>query len=281
MSDLNFDDKMKFEKLFNMSSGYVMDFSNTTFQEFIHSVLRINIYDGKYSFCGNSKANHLRALWKTENNYNVATLNSALLEHWKYLDEINSNSVYYNSDEWNSEYTIFNKCRDICERLKENTINENLNEIKIDADDININLLYEQIKDSISKNLPETALDRLHTFTIKYLKKKADKFNIDYKGKALHSIFGKYIKILDKKNVIESEMAKRILKYSISILEAFNDVRNCKSFAHDNDLLKNNESILILNNIFGLIKFLDFVDQDLKENGKVSENKFEEYDLPF
>jgi len=40
-------------------------------------------------------------------------------------------------------------------------------------------------------------------------------------------------------------MTERILKSSISILDAFNDVRNNKSLAHDNPVLNRNESLLI------------------------------------
>ena len=75
-------------------------------------------------------------------------------------------------------------------------------------------------------------------------------------------------------------MSKRILKYSISFLEAFNDVRNYNSYAHDNELLKNEESHLILNNIIGLLKFIDYIDPDIKDkNAEQTEEDNE--DLPF
>lgn len=61
-------------------------------------------------------------------------------------------------------------------------------------------------------------------------------------------LVGKYIKTLTKKNIIESEMTIRILKFSISILDSFNYVRNNQSFAHDNESIINySESILIIN----------------------------------
>ncbi|WP_081728076.1 abortive infection family protein [Alkalihalobacillus hemicellulosilyticus] len=48
-------------------------------------------------------------------------------------------------------------------------------------------------------------------------------------------------------------MTRRILKTSISLLDAFNPVRNDKSFAHDNPLLNYDESMLIFKNISALI----------------------------
>ena len=64
-------------------------------------------------------------------------------------------------------------------------------------------------------------------------------------------------------------MARRILKSTISVLEAFNDVRNDQSFAHDNPLLNYREALLIFNDVAGLIQFLSAVENIEAE---VSEN---------
>jgi hypothetical protein len=271
MSDLRYGDRIKFEKLFGMSSGYVMDFSNTTFKEFIFSVLEIDIFNGKYESFGSSKANHLRAFWKEESNYNVAVLNMALLEHWRYI-EIDSATSFSNYAE--IEYKIYKNCVEICNKLKDNTLNENINQLNIDPNDKNINLLIDEIKSIIEKNLPEQALDKLHTLTLRFVKKKAKKYKINYEDKSLNSIFGEYIKKLNEDNLIESEMALKILKSSISNLDAFNKVRNYKSFAHDNDLLKKHESILILNNILELIKFIDYLDPENKGKEEIKAGEF-------
>jgi hypothetical protein len=49
------------DDVFDMSGGYVLDFSNRTFIEFFEDEFGINIYDEKYGVRGESKANHLRA----------------------------------------------------------------------------------------------------------------------------------------------------------------------------------------------------------------------------
>ena len=46
MSDLSFTEKARLEKLFGMSSGYVLDFSNRTFQEFVADSVQRDIYPG-------------------------------------------------------------------------------------------------------------------------------------------------------------------------------------------------------------------------------------------
>jgi hypothetical protein len=56
-------------------------------------------------------------------------------------------------------------------------------------------------------------------------------------------------------------MTSRILKSSISILEAFNDVRNNQSLAHDNPVLGYEEALVIFNNITALMRFLKSIDR--------------------
>jgi len=77
------------------------------------------------------------------------------------------------------------------------------------------------------------------------------------RDKPLHSLVGEYIKRLKEAGDIESEMTERILKSSISILEAFNRVRNEQSFAHDNPILNYDESLLIFNHVTSAIKFIE------------------------
>ena len=60
MSDLSFIEKSRLEKLFGMASGYVLNFSNRTFREFVADSVRRDIYCGKYDYASKSKANLLR-----------------------------------------------------------------------------------------------------------------------------------------------------------------------------------------------------------------------------
>ena len=68
---LTFIEKNKFEKLFGMKSGYVLDFSDRTFQEFVGDSVGIDIYEEKYNYGSGSKANRLRGFWNVESNYNI------------------------------------------------------------------------------------------------------------------------------------------------------------------------------------------------------------------
>ena len=67
----------------------------------------------------------------------------------------------------------------------------------------------------------------MHTFVIKYVRELCSRHGIAFeKDTPLHSLFGLYVKFLQKNNLVESEMSERILKSSISVLDTFNDVRN-------------------------------------------------------
>lgn len=273
MTKFSFIEKSKFEKLFKMSSGYVMDFSDRTFQEFIADALKIDIYDEKYKYSSGSKANRLRGYWLVESNYNIGKLLQKLLEYW--IHKVQIEEIEYDiTDELNYE-----ECLKIVQILKSETTVENLEALMPNSDEKDFSTLSVAIRESIEKNEPEKALDRLHTFTIKYIRQLNNNHGIEYnKETPLHSLFGGYIKEIDKKGIIESDMTRRILKSSISVLEAFNDVRNNKSFAHDNSILNYNESILIFNDISNVIRFLETIEKPKIETKDVKDNRD---DLPF
>lgn len=83
MASMNQIDKLKYEKLFGMESGYILDFSNSSFQRFIAETIKIDVYDPKYAIFGDSKANRLRAVWQLESDYKVGLLLKEMLEYWK------------------------------------------------------------------------------------------------------------------------------------------------------------------------------------------------------
>ena len=60
MSDLTGPEKRAFERVLAMGGGYVLDFSNRTFSEFIMDSTGRDIYDARYDYGSGSKANRLR-----------------------------------------------------------------------------------------------------------------------------------------------------------------------------------------------------------------------------
>lgn len=141
MSDLTSLEKLKLEKLLEMGSGYVLDFSNRTFQEFILENTGLDIYDEKYEYASGSKANRLRAFWKEESNYPVGKLIAALLERWKAQKLADETEISP------SEQSLFAECDHISKKLiQEGSRHE-------EGDEITINVHFEQIQQNIIEQI--------------------------------------------------------------------------------------------------------------------------------
>lgn len=250
MSDLTSLEKRNLERLLGMGSGYVLDFSNRTFDEFVSDSTGKNIYAGEYETGGGSKANRLRAFWSIESNYIVGKLLGDLLAY--------ASERQISAD----EQPIVEGCRRIVQRLSVNHSVPEIDAITPNSAEKVFAVLAKAVRESIEKNEPESGLDRLHTFVVKYVRVLCEKRGITTeRDKPLHSLVGEYIKRLKEAGDIESEMTERILKSSISILEAFNRVRNEQSFAHDNPILNYDESLLIFSHVTSAIKFIEGVEQ--------------------
>jgi hypothetical protein len=125
----------------------------------------------------------------------------------------------------------------------------------------------------------------LHTFVIKYVRTLCNERGLVVtREKPLHSLFGEYVKSVQASGLIESEMTLRILKSSISTLEAFNDVRNNRSLAHDNPILNYDEALLIFNHITSSVRFLSSLQRKLQTQQRKQEQASMEIlddDVPF
>ncbi len=140
MSDLTFIEKLKLEDFLRMESGYVLDFSDRTFQEFILEYTGVDIYEDRYNYESGSKANRLRTFWAKESNNIVGKLIFALLEYWETQIQIQDRLI--NSD----ESFMANECHRIAERLVEQNEQNIEDKIEIDAH-------FEQIQKNIIEQL--------------------------------------------------------------------------------------------------------------------------------
>lgn len=81
MSSLNMREKRVLEEFLGMGGGYVLNFSDRTFGEFVHEAVDIDIHSDEYSIHGSSKAKKLRAFWEVESDYLVGRLLNALIDY--------------------------------------------------------------------------------------------------------------------------------------------------------------------------------------------------------
>lgn len=267
LSNIEAKTKLILEELFDMNSGYVMNLSSTKFSDLIYDVTRIKIYDEKYNFRSGSKANRLRALWNIESNQNVAAINLTLLGYWEQQFRLS------NPDE-EKFYRYYNLKVDAAKQLtllsKDTRTNFNtsiLESIKTEKD---FQLLKNDIQRTLDNNEPQLALDRTHTLLVTYFRKLCTKHGIVYNEKeTVDNLFSKYINHFNKLEYFESDMSIKILRLPSQALEKYNNVRNNKSFAHSNNILKYSESNLIIEFVFLVLKFVvnleEQYDDDIKE----------------
>ena len=92
MSSLTDLEKRYFEKLFGMSTGYVLDFSNATFGEFFRRH-NVDIHGQTYQTLGTSKANKLRTFWGSEPDRLVGSVLSEMLDSYEASCELNGRGI--------------------------------------------------------------------------------------------------------------------------------------------------------------------------------------------
>jgi len=113
MSTLTGLEKMKLEKILQSPSGpgYILDFSDRTFRDFVLSNSKKDIDEEKYRRGGTSKANRLRTFWSIEPDNVVGGLLSELLEYWKTQKLIRKEVIDHH------EQVLYDECRGVVGRL--------------------------------------------------------------------------------------------------------------------------------------------------------------------
>lgn len=251
MSDLTFVEKRKLEKLFDMQSGYVLDLSNRSLRELVVDSVGLDIYDIRYESGTGSKANRLRTFWRLEPNHVVGKVIADLIS-------------YYSFGAGVIEQIEIDDCLKIADRLVRDAP---VPEFPV-SPAADLTTLANEIRESIRKGAPQLGLDRLHTYTTRFLQTICERRGIDTaKDKPLHSLVGEYVKSLRGSGHIESEMTERILKSTISILEAFNTVRNERSYAHPNPVLNQEESFLVLHHVIQSLRFMEALERRAGNSG--------------
>lgn len=98
MSSLTGAEKEILEFVFDMKSGYFLEFSNADFERFFQSY-GVDIYYGAgYQSHGDSKANRMRAFWELEEDELVARVLFDLLD----FCEASSSPDFSNGTPWHS-----------------------------------------------------------------------------------------------------------------------------------------------------------------------------------
>lgn len=228
--------------------GYVLDFSDRTFEEYFKDEFRVEIYSEQFSICGTSKRNRLLSYLQQADNSSALRVLRSL---WDMREGILSeHEGLMGLEDAVKDGEPFRK---VIERLQGEPESVSTDGIQTFSPDRTLEELVADIERSLAANKPEVAIDHLHTYCMKRFSHLLRVRGIECGDEEpLHSRFGKYRKQLVSERPLH-EFTDRALKSFISILESFNDLRNNHSFAHDNKILETFEARFIFSSINAML----------------------------
>jgi hypothetical protein len=261
MARLSYLEKRTLETLFQMGAGYVLNFSDRTFAEFMADSVGLDASLPKYAKNGSSKANRLRTIFELQPDHVVGRLVSELIA----LED--QQCQYADVDDRARDQAVT-----IASRLLQGGSIEDADALTPNTPEHTFEVLAKELKDAIEKDTPEVSLDRLHTFAIKFIRAVYERHfgRPANRDSTANVLLGEYANDLKAKGVIDSKMTAEILKSTGRVLDTFNSVRNNQTLAHDNPaLLNRSEARLIYANVAGSIRFIRALEQQIVDQKKV------------
>ena len=264
MGILSYKDRRMIDEAFDMHQGYVLDFSNMTFEDYFDAEFGIAIYDKKYAIHGDSKAKRLRTFVEVAPPYLVGRVLRSLWGYKETLQNLDEKSYHEPQRQKVVKALLFR----YIDQIESSVEVPKTDALENHPGDDTLEELIAAIERDVRVN-PAVALDRLHTYCMKKVAYLIDTHGGEKcdQNEPLHSRMGRYIKLLEQERPLR-EITRRVLKASIGTLEAFNYVRNNESLAHDNDLVDQIEGRLIYDSITAILRFLKSVEADKFESSE-------------
>ena len=252
MPQLKYSEIRKIDQAFDMSSGYVLNFSDRTMKEFFEDEFGINIYDEIYACNGTSKAKRLRTFIEIESSTKVGRV---LRKLWEYRETI------YNYAEAPNKSNVKDSLFDLLGRMESGGLASATDVIDSFTHDETLEELVAAIDRDIVAGKPQIALDRLHTYCHKKVGHLLEARGKNYDTSApLHGRAGIYIKELSNELDL-SDMSTQIAKSVIGVFEKYNFVRNNNTLAHDNTLLSAAEARFIYDGVVAFLRFMKAIEK--------------------
>lgn len=222
--------------------GYVWDFTNATFKDFVDSYTGKNIDEDKYKDdSGSSKMKRLKKFLAIEDDASVCLLIEGIKDYGlkrKLLYKSNGIELDKYIKKLKSFEKIIEINRDIFKSTKK------------------VEILIKDINENISKKNFELAIDRLHTFFKGFIEILCISLNIEIENKSLDALYGEIVRKVHEKGIFKEKITEEILSSSKKIMKSFDFVRNNRSFAHTNDIISQEEAEFLCIYILDLYKFL-------------------------
>lgn len=211
------------DQALGMTSGYVLNFSDATFNDFVRRKFGIDATAPTYTVDGTSKGKRLRALLRS---LVPGAQAEVLRAFWGHRQQVTNNGMH--SD---LEPQVESDFLAMVARLEGSEQPIDLAVVEAFTDDPTLAELIEAIQREIQANKPNAALDRLHTYSMKKFADLLERDGITVgHNDALHARAGRYINNLRQAGQI-GEYSVKIAKSAVQVCENFNMVRNKQSLA--------------------------------------------------
>jgi hypothetical protein len=231
--------------------GYVLDFSDRTIEEFFEDEFGIEIYAQENKVNGTSKRNCLTTLLRRADLNTALKVLRALWERREGLLDVLPSSEHTREARSKSKPFL-----QVIEGLQNEPAPLTPAGVEQFSKDRTLEELVADIERTLNANKPEVAIDHLHTYCVKKFTHLLEIRGIECANEEpLHSRFGKYRKCLEDEQNLH-EFTNRALKSFISLLESFNDIRNNRSLAHDNEILDPVEARFIFSSVSAMLVML-------------------------
>lgn len=241
------------DQALGMTHGYVLDFSDRTFNDFVRRKFGIDATAPTYTVDGTSKAKRLRALLRSL----VPGAQAEMLR------------VFWNYRQQETDLDLRSRLEPkveadflaMIEKLEGSHHQIDLKIVEKFRDDPTLGELIEAIQRDIQANKPHAALDRLHTYAMKKFADLLERDGVEFNhNDALHARAGRYINCLRQSGQI-GEYSAKIAKSVVQVMEQFNHVRNHQSLAHDNEMLSLAEGRYVFETVLSLLRFIKSLDE--------------------
>ena len=226
---------------------FVYDIPEDT-RDMIYAATGIDIY--KNTEYDMSQERCIRKIWDECDDYTVGKLLKIMLDY------------YWNVAEWDwdrREETDYQELRELEKRLMQNPIS-----IPAATTDT-LKLVKEDIERSCNNNIPELALDRLHTFSTEFFRSVCKKHGIsteDDRGNEypLQSLVGRLKNWYAENHYFDSDFSVVAIQNTINIFDKFNAIRNDQSAAHPNEVLNKAEAMYVVRIVAETLTFIDKIE---------------------
>ena len=274
MSSLKYVDKHRIAKFFGFENGFIftnlsqkgIPYNKTNTRDMILEACGIDIYSDKnYTFLSQEKC--IKKIWDEGTDKMVSSLLEVMLDF--YSSVYNWNWCY--EDEVDYKYLI---------ELQKELATKNSTKLPYKIKE-NLQMLQKDIETNFAKGTPELCLDRLHTYSVVFFSEMCETHGIDTTDptgnpKPLHSIAGEIAKFYEKENLLGTDFAVKAFRSEINLLDKLNNIRNNKSFAHDNEILEKAEASFVVMSISNILQFVDVLEKEYQRiNAPIDD------DLPF